>query len=526
MLTTTSASGSPIPKRLQAKGLQERSLLLNVNLVLAALPAAAAFFLNDLATWWVFAVIGAILAVWVQICKDSESDLGDYVISFCCIGHCILLTAALAGHPWQVDSHMMFFAALAIVSTLSNPRALIFATVLVALHHASLSVFLPSLVYPGGSLLLNLERTAVHAGIVLLESGVLLLSLQRRAAVEAELEMERLASHEQTRLANAARDAAQQDHDDAEFVVNALQTHLEQLSDGKLDCPIDVDFPDNYNGLRLSFNTAIHRLSQNLEQVAELATMVNSSAGSVKGSSEDLSYRSQNQAATLEEASAALQEVSVSVGDTTNSTQEAKQAAENTLDDAKASVEIVRLVASTMTAIDDSSAQISKIIHVMEDIAFQTNLLALNAGVEAARAGEAGKGFVVVATEVRALAHRSAESATEIKALIEGSSKHVRDGVDYVAQAGKSIDEIVARIVDISAVVATIANGSLDQSQGLNEVNVAVSNLDTETQRNAIMSSELETSGQELHQYSQELAELMQRFSLQIAQGHRQQAAA
>lgn len=513
-------------KRLKQKAPQEHAIQLNINLVLAPIPAAVAYFLNELDTWWVFAILGALLAAWVHINRNVTSQLSDYVVSFCYIGHCILLTAALVGHPWQTDSHMLFFAALAIVSTLSNPRALIFATVLVALHHISLSIFLPKLVYPGGDVQANLQRTALHAGIVLLESGVLLIGLLRRAAVEAALAHEQLALNEQTRLANQSRDAAQKNQENSEFVVNALQRHLEEMSSGKLDSPIEGEFPEEYNDLRVSFNGAVGRLSQNLGHVSSLATKVNMSAAAVKGSSEDLSHRSQKQATTLEEATAALKEVSVSVGQTTQGTQEARQVAATTLDDAKKSVEIVRLVASTMTAIDQSSSQISKIIHVMEDIAFQTNLLALNAGVEAARAGDAGKGFAVVATEVRALAYRSAESATEIKGLIEGSSKQVSDGVDYVAQAGKSIEGIVTRMDEISSVITTIANGSLEQSQGLKSVNFGVGNLDSETQRNAAMSAELMESGQELHQYSEELAGLMQKFRLQGRQGSQEHVAA
>jgi methyl-accepting chemotaxis protein len=510
----------------QQRPANERFVQQVANWILAPVPAVAAYAVNDLPHWWVFAVIGLLLGVLGNAATRLSPELRDYVISFSFVGQCILLTSALAGHPWQIDSHMLFFAVLAIVSTLGSPRALVFATALVALHHMAFSIVLPGLVFPSGGLVGNLERAALHAAIVLLESGVLLVSLINRATAETDLQIERAALHDQTEVANQSREAARRNQDDAEVVVKTLQRHLDDLARGVLDCQIKTEFPKDYAPLRLSFNAAVEKLGETLGQVSGAAKNIKTNVANMSQASEDLSRRSETQAATLEETAAALEEITVSVREAAQSAQNAKPIATDTRHDAERTGNIVADAIAAMTAIEASSDQISSIIGVIDDIAFQTNLLALNAGVEAARAGDAGRGFAVVATEVRGLAHRSADSATEIKGLIEQSSLQVRNGVEFIGKAGEAIGGIVARVNEISTAIAEIASASEEQSRGLSEINVGVSELDTVTQRNAAMAGALTTSGYELNAYAQELAVLVQQFQLVHNQGRFGRAAA
>ncbi len=179
-----------------------------------------------------------------------------------------------------------------------------------------------------------------------------------------------------------------------------------------------------------------------------------------------------------------------------------------------------------MEKIKASSDKISTMIDVIDDIAFQTNLLALNAGVEAARAGESGKGFAVVASEVQALAHRSAGAATQIKGLIEQSSRQVLKGVDLVDQAGEAISAVVEKFNDITKTIAQVADRSVDQSQGLNEINIGVSNLDDVTQRNAAMVSDLASNGHDLENHGNRLSELMRTFETNATAHNPQRTAA
>ena len=169
-----------------------------------------------------------------------------------------------------------------------------------------------------------------------------------------------------------------------------------------------------------------------------------------------------------------------------------------------------------MSEIEQSSLRISKIIGVIDEIAFQTNLLALNAGVEAARAGDAGRGFAVVASEVRALAQRSSDAAREIGGLIAESGTHVKRGVSLVARTGDALRQIVNSVGDISEHVAEIAASSKEQSVGLNEVNIAIGQLDQATQRNAAMFEQTDAASRSLAQQTDALNDAITRFEVGV----------
>ncbi|MFA8441210.1 methyl-accepting chemotaxis protein [Yoonia sp.] len=488
------------------------------NLILVPVPAAAALFLNDLQNWWLFAGLSIGLAVLGKVSDVVAPAMRDYLLSFCFIAHCILLTSALTGHPWQIDSHMLYFAALAIVSTLSNPGALIFATFLVALHHISLSILMPTLVFPDGTNAENLQRAMLHAAVVLLETGVLLLSLFKRAAAELAVTVETQNARMQTQRAETAQNIADTRQKEAETVVQVLQDHLAALAKGDLECQITKALPPEYSQLSASFNATVERLSLTLAQITTTAAQIKVAGENMSASSHALSGRSVSQAATLEQAAAALEEMTTSVRQAAEGVQNARQTSQQVRQEAQDSGAIVKGAVEAMTALKESSGQISTIISVIDDIAFQTNLLALNAGVEAARAGEAGKGFAVVATEVRGLAHRSAEAAKEIKALIDKSASQVIKGVDLVGQAGSAIDGVVSRVHVISTAVEDIANSAKEQSLGLSEINTGVADLDRVTQQNAAMSADLTSEGQKLSTLASNLSNMMAAF--QLSQHH------
>ncbi|MDH4413055.1 MAG: methyl-accepting chemotaxis protein, partial [Rhizobium sp.] len=181
---------------------------------------------------------------------------------------------------------------------------------------------------------------------------------------------------------------------------------------------------------------------------------------------------------------------------------------------AERSGEVVRRAVDAMHAIEKSSAEISNIIGVIDEIAFQTNLLALNAGVEAARAGDAGKGFAVVAQEVRELAQRSANAAKEIKGLINASGAQVRNGVALVGETGQALEAIVREVQEINQNVAAIVTSAREQSTGLAEINSAVNLMDQGTQKNAAMVEQSTAACHGLAQQATALTQLLGQFRL------------
>ncbi|WIY25633.1 methyl-accepting chemotaxis protein [Parasedimentitalea psychrophila] len=325
------------------------------------------------------------------------------------------------------------------------------------------------------------------------------MNITRAALKTAE---DRLTSIEQERVA------------DRGAVIGRLDQHLSRLAARDLNCTIDDIFPRDYEQLRESFNTTVATLRTTVEQVVDAADSIRSGAAEISQASDDLSNRTESQAATLEQTAAALEQMTVSV----KSSAEGAHSVEIIMDEARQeatnSGEVVQKTVSAMKQIEQSSGRISQIISVIDDIAFQTNLLALNAGVEAARAGEAGRGFAVVASEVRALAQRSSDAATEIKSLINDSARHVENGVDLVGQAGKALGNIVDRVNHISQLVTEIAEGSAEQSTGLGEINIGVTQLDQVTQQNAAMVEQATAAGHLLNDNASKLAAMVAQFKI------------
>lgn len=297
-------------------------------------------------------------------------------------------------------------------------------------------------------------------------------------------------------------------------VVQELSSRLSLLSHGKLAIEIEEAFPEDYEGLRSDFNTTVATLSGIVSKVVDTSGSIQNGAAEISQASDDLSHRTESQAATLEETAAALDELTASVKSAASGARSVEETMENARLEAESSDEVVQSAVAAMTEIEQSSQSISQIISVIDDIAFQTNLLALNAGVEAARAGEAGRGFAVVASEVRALAQRSSDAAMEIKTLIEDSGKQVSRGVDLVGKAGEALQSIVTQVSQISKQVSGIAEGAVEQSTGLNEINTGVAQLDQVTQQNAAMVEQATAAGHLLKSDAVQLAELMSHFEV------------
>jgi methyl-accepting chemotaxis protein len=302
-------------------------------------------------------------------------------------------------------------------------------------------------------------------------------------------------------------------------VVSGLAERLQAMADGNLDLNIDDFFPEEFKRLRMDFNQAISRLSATLLDIRRSSEAVADASGHIADASAELARRAEHQAATLEQTAAAHNEITETVNRTRSVAAEASRMVGEARVGAERSREVVGETIAAINEIEQSSSQITRIIGVIDEIAFQTNLLALNAGVEAARAGDAGRGFAVVATEVRALAQRSAGAAKEIKGLIETSARAVGRGVELAGVTGESLNGIVDQVIAVAQRVEDIAEAAAEQSRGLEEVNVAISNLDTVTQQNAAVADDSNRTAETLKDEADNLVRQVSRFRISGDQG-------
>ena len=337
---------------------------------------------------------------------------------------------------------------------------------------------------------------------------------------DAALEKVRLEADTATQRREAEADRTAADAERAETakeqakVVDGLALGLERLASGAMTFRLNEAFAPGYEKLRADFNRAMDQMQSTLREVAANATGVRSGAGEITQASDDLSRRTEQQAASLEETAAALDEITATVRKTAEGATSARDAVGIARGDAERSGAVVSDAVAAMSEIESSARQISQIIGVIDEIAFQTNLLALNAGVEAARAGDAGRGFAVVASEVRALAQRSAEAAKEIKALISASSQQVERGVGLVGETGKVLERILTQVTSISGAVSEIAASAQEQATGLQQVNTAINQMDQVTQQNAAMVEQATAASHALVGESEALTKLIGRFDL------------
>ncbi|MBC2773116.1 methyl-accepting chemotaxis protein [Rhizobium sp. AQ_MP] len=330
--------------------------------------------------------------------------------------------------------------------------------------------------------------------------------------LEAENENRRSVTESERQQREAERAAAQSELTEA---IEILGAGLQRLANGDLTGTIRQPLAGNLDRLRLDFNASLERLSGTVAAVHGNVAEINRKSGTVSSSTADLSQRTEQQAAALVETSTAIRQIMDAIRHSSERAENASRLAREARANSDRSGEIVGGAVDAMQRIENASSEISKIINVIDEIAFQTNLLALNAGVEAARAGEAGKGFAVVAQEVRELAQRSATAAKDIKALITKSGEEVATGVGMVRETGTVLSSIAGQVVQIGDHIHSIASAAKQQSASLNEINDAVARMENVTQQNARAAEQTNADMAGLTRDAEMLSGLVGQFTLE-----------
>ncbi|WP_115530312.1 methyl-accepting chemotaxis protein [Xanthomonas campestris] len=299
--------------------------------------------------------------------------------------------------------------------------------------------------------------------------------------------------------------------------LEALSAVLRAIAAGDLTTRMQGEFHGVFARMRDDANATVSQLADIVGRIQRSTDTINDAASEIASGNQDLSQRTEQQAANLEETAASMEELTSTVRNNADHARHANQLVLGAAQVASQGGEVVSQVVGTMAGIQAASKKIADIISVIDGIAFQTNILALNAAVEAARAGEQGRGFAVVASEVRTLAQRSAGAAKEIKQLIEDSVQRVEHGNQLVGQAGQTMQEIVSSVQRVTDIMGEISAASQQQSQGIEQVGQTITQMDQATQQNAALVEEATAAARAMEEQAQQLRDAVSVFRLQAA---------
>lgn len=287
---------------------------------------------------------------------------------------------------------------------------------------------------------------------------------------------------------------------------------LRALSEGDLSARIPSSVPEDFVGLRDSFNATLTHLQTMVGDIKALSDEMKGATQKIAVDAEDISKRTDGQAAAVQQTSAAVEEIAVTVRNNASNAETVEAAASKMAVNADVGAAVAQQAIEAMGRIEESSDRVEEIITVIESIAFQTNLLALNASIESARAGDAGRGFAVVANEVRSLAQRSAVAAKDISDLIRAGKEEITTGASLVRQSGGAFADINSQAAHVVASVMNISRASVEQAGGVAEISTAIAHIDGAIQENATLCEKTATVANGLVGRTGELAQLVAFF--------------
>jgi len=427
-----------------------------------------------------------------------------------------LLVFEMRGHPWQLDMHMYFFAGLAITALFLRWQAVLMFTAVVAVHHLVLNYAMTAAVFPGEA---NFTRVVLHAVILVGEAVPLLFMTFALERIFSALDKTAQDVAAKRDLAEnlSAQSLARQSQ--LSHIVTTFGAGLRHLSRGDLQHRIDADasrdFPADAIALRDDFNSLAARLTDIFGTVTETSGFVLAASGETAAAAQHIAEKAESQANTVNQSADHLAQLSTMFGQTAALAQQANTQIQSNRAEVERNGQVLDEAVRAMALIESSARRIRNSVDAIDDIAFQTNLLALNAGVEAARAGSVASGFAVVAQEVRNLALRASESASEIRGHILDSETHVSNGSTVVANTADSLKALIGGTHLAADIVQTIATRAQSQADTLAELTQDVAALEMSAQQFAGAAEQTTATSTSLREQATVLAQTISAFSAQ-----------
>ncbi len=464
--------------------------------------------------------LAALLAYPTWLWRRGEVDsTARIAASMALVAIPAVMLYAFRGMAWQVDLHMAFFAALAITAVLCDWRAIIGATVVVAVHHLLLGMAVPDWVFLGEA---SFARIVLHAVILLGEAGALVFISARVVAL-----LDAIAEKDAAQRAIEAAITAEREQRmrEVESASTALARGLEGLSRGELHHRITGAMPSGYAAIQAHFNEAIESLRVLVQAVSSGALELENNSSQIAQAAEDLAARSERTSARIDEASAAIGQIDARLSDGNGTVRETVARADEAITSVRRGRGVTDDAVQRMEQVAESAAGIDAVIEGLDKIAFQTRVLAMNAAVEAGRAGEAGRGFAVVADLVGQLAMRSEEEAKRAREQLTSTQDQVANAVTAIGQVDGALNGIEQVVEGVHQLLNGLAQDYGSHAGALSEVSAAFATLNEFTQQNAAMVEESNAAARALSDEARALARLTERFALDDARPELRHAA-
>ncbi|NYT42676.1 methyl-accepting chemotaxis protein [Sphingomonas sp. R-74633] len=475
-----------------------------------ALATVAGTFFTDVNNEGVALFLALALPAWpVWLALNGRTDApARMAVTMTMVAQPAVMLFVFQGQPWQVDLHMLFFAALATTAMLCDWRALVAGAGVVALHHLGLGMLVPDWVFLGGG---GIGRILLHAVILIAETGALVFLAARMAGL-----IDALNAGARQRAEIEAQTAAERARHEAELTatLETVSASLAALAKGDLSTGLAGRLPAAYAALEADFTLAIDSLSKLIGSVGQGAEAIQLASTEIAAASEDLARRTESAAHTLEQTSEAIGLMDRRLKAIALSADGVVARADEAIVTVRESRSVSDEVVVAMGRVSDSARGIDDVIEGLDKIAFQTRVLAMNAAVEAGRAGEAGRGFAVVADLVSALAMRAEEEAKRAREQLTVTQGDIHNAVGAVEKVDGALGSISEHVEQVHKLLGAMAEDNQTQADAIGRISAAVSTMEASTTQNAAMVEETSATARKLSDEVESLADSAARFQI------------